>query len=836
MKIEDYFTSEIKAELKEKIKEAAGQEVYCIGRLTAKQQLINEIEVVARGNETAVPVPAVKLKPGEVIIHNHPSGNLSPSQPDLNLAAKFGAQNVGFMIVNNQVDDLYVVVEPILESKVEDLPVEEISEIFADGNLLEQNLPQYEYRFQQQTMAEVVSKAFNRQTHLLVEAGTGTGKSLAYLVPSIYWAKKNDQKVVVSTNTINLQEQLINKDIPFLQQVLNFDFKAVLVKGRRNYICLRKLYSLQEIAEQALEAQELDSYLQLVEWVNEAQTGCRSELVFQPDYSVWERVASESDTCLRSNCKYYGECFFIKARLKSIKADVLVVNHHLLFSDIAVRKEEGMDLEVAVLPKYKHVILDEAHNIEKVATSYLGQKITQQGLLKYLRQLHPPETKKGIEGFLMEIRFKINQVRDQIDKDIRLELQRLIDNILQPSVLKAINRTNNFFNTLINFKAEAKPDNLKEDRLRLKSEIIEEEGWQTVIEEADNLLLAMNQLSRKLAELHRQIELLSENELEDQEGLLVELEAKINRGKEMNKVIDGVINESTEDKVDWMETNENSKGEVKCSLNSAPINIADEFQENLLIEMDTIIFTSATLTIDKSFDYIRDRLGLEEDLVAELRTGDPFDYGQQAILGVPIDLPGPHSQEFTSEALKVLKELLLANEGRSLVLFTSYGMLNKFYYKLKPQLEETKINLYRQGEKSRHLLVKDFKEDVAPVIFGTDSFWEGIDIPGEQLSSVIIVKLPFPVPTDPIVEAKVEELKEEGKNAFQHYMLPRAVIKFKQGFGRLIRSKTDCGSVIVLDKRIINKRYGKAFINSIPRGCEVLTNKYAGIVQKIKKI
>ncbi len=228
-------------------------------------------------------------------------------------------------------------------------------------------------------------------------------------------------------------------------------------------------------------------------------------------------------------------------------------------------------------------------------------------------------------------------------------------------------------------------------------------------------------------------------------------------------------------------------------------------------------------------------MGLEEDLVAELQTGDPFNYDEQAMLAIPLDMPEPYTKEFTTQALKVLKELLIANQGRSLVLFTSYGMLNTFYYKLKPQLEDTKLNLYRQGEKSRHLLIQNFKDDLAPVIMGTDSFWEGIDIPGQKLSSVIIVKLPFQVPTDPIIEAKVEELESAGKNAFSNYMLPRAVIKFKQGFGRLIRSKSDSGAVVVLDKRIINKRYGKAFINSIPQGCQLVTENHKKIAKIINK-
>lgn len=836
MKIDDYFTAEARTKLKELIVEADQQEVYCIGRLSSGEEVITEIEVVARGNKEAVPVPAAKLRPGEVVIHNHPSGNLKPSQPDLNLAAKFGAQQIGFIIINNQVDDLYVVVEPDLKAEIKELTVEEISDLFAAGNALDETLAQYEYRRQQQIMGEVITKAFNRQTHLLVEAGTGTGKSLAYLIPSIYWAVENEQRVVISTNTINLQEQLIKKDIPLLKKALDLDFNAVLVKGRRNYVCLRKLYNLQQIADQALENEERESFLKLLNWANEARTGCRSELVFQPKASVWNRVASESDTCLRSDCPHYSQCFFARARAKSINADLLVVNHHLLFSDIAVRKEEGMDLEVAVLPRYSHIICDEAHNIEEVATNYLGQKVSKQQLIKYLNNLHVQQSKEGIQGFLMEARFKINQAREQIDDDTRLDLQRLIDNILQPLVLKVTDRTNTFFDVLEKFKQEVQSEEQGETKLRLTEEIREEKGWETIKEEADNLLLSLNQLSKRLDELRLEIDLLSTADIDGYEGLLVDITARVDRAKAVARVIDTVINQTDDDTVDWIELTKNSRGEINCRLNSAPINIAGEFKDNLLLEMDSIIFTSATLTVNKSFDYIRDRLGLEKDLVAELRTGDPFDYSQQALLGIPTDLPEPYDETFLTEALRVLKELLTANQGRSLVLFTSYGMLNQFYYKLRGELEETKLNLYRQGEKSRHLLIKDFKQDLAPVIFGTASFWEGIDIPGEQLSSVIIVKLPFQVPTDPVIEAKVEEIEAEGRNAFYNYMLPRAVIKFKQGFGRLIRSQSDSGSVIVLDKRILTKNYGKSFINSVPQGCKIIADNHQEITKKIEKI
>ncbi|MCK8823496.1 ATP-dependent DNA helicase [Fuchsiella alkaliacetigena] len=720
-------------------------------------------------------------------------------------------------------------------NEIEKLPVAEISELFTEGSLLAQNLNDYEYRYQQKIMAEVIAKAFNRQTHLLVEAGTGTGKSWAYLVPSIYWALQNKQRVVVSTNTINLQEQLIKKDIPFLQQVLDKDFKAVLVKGRSNYLCLRKLYTLENLATEVLSEAEFSSYSRLLAWNKQAVSGCRSELLFQPQFKLWQRVASESESCLRANCPYQQRCYFTQARQESISADILVVNHHLLFADIAVRKEEGMDLEMAVLPKYKHIILDEAHNIEEVATSYLGKKVSQRELLSFLHNLYPKESKQGIEGFLLELRFRINQAKEDIEKKQRLELQRLIDNTLQPLVLKSTERSNIFFECLANFTQELKTETAS-GKLRLKENIIEHADWLKVTEEAENFLLALNQLLRELKKLSSNLALISGVDFEDYEGVCLDLEAKIKYLQQMVETVDLILNDSaTEEVVNWIETKQNSQGEINCNLNSAPVDIAAEFKERLLVEMDSIIFTSATLTVDQSFSYIRDRLGLTEELVAELRTGDPFDYQQQAMLAVPIDLPGPNSEEFTKQAIAALAKLLFANQGRSLVLFTSYKMLNSFYLELKSELKEAEIDLYRQGDKSRHLLIKDFKESKAAVILGTASFWEGVDIPGDKLSLVVIVKLPFKVPTDPIVEAKVEELESTGKDPFLNYMLPQAVIKFKQGFGRLIRSQTDQGVVVVLDKRIINRRYGQVFINSIPRGCQVLSSKIEIVAEEINK-
>jgi len=695
--------------------------------------------------------------------------------------------------------------------------LQEVRDFFSPGNKLDSYFDKYEYRPEQQKMSVKIAEVFSKKEHLLVEAGTGTGKSLAYLVPSILMALKEEEKVVISTNTINLQEQLIKKDIPLLQEIFDLDFNAVLVKGRKNYICIRRLVQFGKSAQ--LDNQGYNTLSRIHNWVLDTATGCRSDLDFRVDYDIWDNISSESDLCLRANCPYYEQCHFIFAREEAQEADILVVNHHILFADLALRQERGLDGENAVLPPYKQVVFDEAHNIEEVATSYLGFRVNRRGVIKLLESLYNFDQQTGV---LLQTRAAISGLK----KNIKQNFQQNIDNKLVPLVRKINDLSHSLFNNLIKFIDNRTKG--RDRKLRLIEAIREEKYWQdSLMVEFDNLLINLNDLGKNLSELLEDIESY-EDEIDEVEAIKLELNAKVDSILKVGADIAELINFPEEDYVYWLEGYEED-----CSLHSAPINIAQQLQDNLLGKMDSVVLTSATLTVDKSFGFIKDNLGLIEE-VETLEVGSPFDYRNQLMLGVAKDLPQPNHPTFTDAVIASVKEIVQATRGRTLVLFTSYGMLNKVYNSLENQLDSLEVNnIYCQGMKSRQYLVEEFKNKEKAVLLGTSSFWEGVDIPGEQLSCVVIVKLPFVVPSEPVISAKVEQLEAAGENPFMKYMVPKAVIKFKQGFGRLIRTKDDKGWIVILDNRVITKRYGEIFLKSLPSGCNIVTGNLNSLSKKI---
>jgi ATP-dependent DNA helicase DinG len=698
--------------------------------------------------------------------------------------------------------------------------LQEVRDFFAPGNKLDSYFDKYEYRPEQQKMSVKIAEVFSKKEHLLVEAGTGTGKSLAYLVPSILMALKEEEKVVISTNTINLQEQLIKKDIPLLQEIFDLDFKAVLVKGRKNYICIRRLVQFGKSVQ--LDNQGYNTLSKIHHWVLETETGCRSDLDFRVGYDIWDNISSESDLCLRASCPYYEQCHFMFAREEAQEADILVVNHHILFADLALRQERGLDGENAVLPPYKQVVFDEAHNIEEVATSYLGFKVNRKGFIKLLESLYNFDQQTGV---LLQTRVTISSLK----KSIKQNFQQNIDNKLVPLVRKVNDLSHNLFNNLIRFI----DNNTKgrDRKLRLIESIRDGQYWQeSLIVEFDNLLINLNDLGKNLSELLEDIEFY-EDEIDEVEAVKLELNAKIESILKVGADIAELINFPEEDYVYWLEGYDED-----CSLHSAPLNIAQQLQDSLLGKMDSVILTSATLTVDRSFEFIKDNLGLIEENVETLEVGSPFDYRNQLRLGIAKDLPQPNHPAFIDAVIASIKEVIQATKGRTLVLFTSYGMLNKVYDVLEAQLDSLEVNnIYCQGMKSRQYLVEEFKNKEKAVLLGTSSFWEGVDIPGEELSCVVIVKLPFVVPSEPVISAKIEQLEAAGENPFIKYMVPKAVIKFKQGFGRLIRTKEDKGWIVILDNRVITKSYGKIFLDSLPNGCRILTDNLNVLSNKIRE-
>ncbi|MGL6064190.1 MAG: helicase C-terminal domain-containing protein [Fusobacteriaceae bacterium] len=782
--------------IREEIELSSGNEVFFRGIL-GESGLVEEVEALARGNKRATPAILKKMKKEEVIIHNHPSGHLYPSDADIEVASYYANSfNGGFYIVNNSATDIYVVVEVHKDENI----LIDTTPYFDKEGLIAQFFPEFEYRKEQLDMASVIEKGFNEEKKVVVEAGTGTGKTLAYLIPGIEWAVKNKKRIVFSTNTINLQEQLLNKDIPLAKKVLGYDFKYILVKGRGNYLCNRKYHNFvigEKVDMTDFTIVQKNQYSEIIKWGKFTKDGDKSELNFEVESQIWEIFQSETDTCIGNKCAYREECFFFKARDEKKKADVLITNHHLYFTDLAIRKEIGFSTDYAILPEYSSIVFDEAHNIEKVARDYFSCEVSKLSFTKVLNKIENTDKKRKNTGVLRIVESLCKEQKS-------FEGMKLIENLrvrqaqLSAAIKSYFNQTIELFT---NEKQEIASIRLKKDELSqinyidsLKfytSELLVEYGL-------------YQRLGRSLMKIIR--------ELDDDDGTINELVKYLERLDDYISNLKFIDSMEDEGYIYWVEVNR-KKGYAKRV--ATPLKIDSELQKNLFINMKTIIFTSATIAIGKSFKYFKDSIGLKDEVIEEV-ISSPFDYENKMKVYIPEDFSDPSSKDFSQEVANFLESSLVVSKGRTFVLFTSYKILNYVYYSVREELEKNGIELFIHGTSPRTQLVELYKNSEKPVLFGTDSFWEGVDIKGEKLSSVIIVKLPFKVPNDPITEAIIESIELQGKNSFMEFQIPEAVIKFKQGIGRLIRSKTDSGNIIILDNRVINKKYGQFFKNAIP--------------------
>lgn len=815
--------NEVKKRIKHAISKAGGNEVFFKG-IVDDYGMVWNIETLARGNKVSVPAILLDLDPGDVVIHNHPSGNLTPSRADLNIAAKLGQDGIGFIILDNDAEKNYVVVEPIQPSVEIKIDPQSIEEILGPKGSISRFLENFEYRQEQLTMSKAVVQGLNQSQHILVEAGTGTGKSLAYLIPGILWAVQNKKRIVISTNTINLQEQIIQKDIPFLKSVLAMDFKAVLVKGRSNYLCLRKLDNLE--TDDLLENLDEDilELKAIKEWGLKTRDGSRADLSFIPRENNWEQVCSEGDVCLKIHCNNYRECFFFKARRESASADILVVNHHLLFADISLRAK-GM--EGGVLPSYHSMVFDEAHNIEDTATQYFGYKINKYLSIKQLSRLF--YTKSGKQrGFLHDLNYKVSSNKF-VPAVIKQKLNDQIIMEFTPKITELIQHTHIFFDNIHSLLEGGTT------KLRLTDEFLESESFKDIKTQSFQYIKKLSDFIDRLRGVQKDLEELPSQAFESLIPQTVEINAYIKRLETVVETLDYIfLNVSSED-VKWFEVSGSTRNRYITAL-SAPLDVADSLNENIYQQYGCVVMTSATMTTARSFSYIKKRVGLDrcQEKLKELILPPPFNYKEQVMLCVPTHLPEPTYKEFNTSILDTLQKTIEATGGRAFVLFTSFKMLIETYEELRPKLERQGINCFRQGEVQRHLLLQNFKSDITSVLFATSSFWEGVDVQGEALSNVILVKLPFSVPDEPLVEARQELIAKRGGNPFMEYQVPQAVLKFKQGFGRLIRSKTDKGVVVITDKRILTKHYGKIFLNSLPK-CKEVAGDMDAVVEKIKE-
>jgi len=696
----------------------------------------------------------------------------------------------------------------------EPLPTEALCRMFATQGLIGRSLANYEYRREQVEMVQAVCDAFTEAKHLMVEAGTGTGKSLAYLLPAIAWACMNKDKVLVSTNTKNLQEQLYHKDLPFLSKLLPGRFQAALLKGRRNYLCIRRfVHVLRNFERELAGGDEYMALAPLLAWAAQTRSGdlaeCNGFMLSPAANAVLRWIVTGPDECLGRACRFRSRCFVQRARALAQLADVIVINHALLFS------EAGID--TPVLPPYRCLILDEAHNLEDVAADILGEAADAPSFLRLTNFLHHPRRDKSGSGLLATVMYEIDRALPAGAKAARDKLTESCGLAMQ-EVEQVVGAMRQFFEVLREPFNELPP---YVERILLEECHPSLGAGSAAWDAAVALRETISSLGEKVEALCGVLE--DTPQLADSaEELTGDLRSQVGRLRDMAAGIDFVLAEEEENYVYWLERTVRD-GRSNCSLRAAPLQIGRHMREFFFNEKRCVVLTSATMQVGGSFDYMLERLGMEgvpSERSRCLAMGSPFDYDHQALVGVTAFLPDPggqRQQTFDLELSSFLQDLLQQTSGRALVLFTSYSLLNATYEAIKEPLARAGITVLAQGHSgSREAITALFRSVTSSVLLGTRSFWEGVDISGETLSCLVLTKLPFHVFTDPLVRGRTEYLRNLGRDPFYHYTLPEAVISFRQGFGRLIRTRTDAGIVIITDRRVVTKAYGKSFLESLP--------------------
>jgi len=805
----DRLSPAVQALLRAEIAVAQGREVSFVAQADASGQIV-EARVAARGTVDAVlALPGIAER-GDMLLHNHPSGVLEPSGADLAVAARLHDGGVGFAIVNNAVTDCYVVVEIPRRRAVTRLDPVDVAGLLAERGPVAKGLGAFEDRPSQRDMAAYIADVYNDGGVAVLEAGTGVGKSFAYLVPALVWARENGERTVVSTNTINLQEQLVGKDLPVLARALatgDHTPTFALLKGWRNYLCLARLEQARGAQDSMFDSARAAEIETLAAWAARTGDGSLADLADEPTAEVWDAVAAESDLCPRLACPHFERCFLFQARRRAAEADVVVVNHHLLASDLAVRIASENWLEAAVLPPYRRLILDEAHHLEDVAATHLGAHVSALGVQRLLSRLE-----RNGRGLLPTILGELAR-RDDASSPANRQLagQGLVD------ALGAARRAADTLFVLLGVHLDSVAG--QGPVLRLTDAFAADPVWGQGLGVAlENLLVSLNALRGGVERTADQLTL--EDPADRKAQLIGELRGVVRRLDAAAQGLTAALQPPPGGPaaVRWLERRGKKGGNL--SLASVPLDLAPLLKENLFDRVDTVVLTSATLAASGDFGFLEERLGLDlppaRVSVREV-LASPFDFETQCLFGIPTDLPEPRDDEAGHDAAvaRVLLDLARAADGGIFVLFTSHAALRRAAAAVRDHVGG-RWPLLVQGEGQRDQLLRRFRESGSAILLGTDSFWEGVDVPGRALRVLILAKLPFKVPTEPLTAARLERLEERGVNGFTRYLVPLAALKLKQGFGRLIRTRSDAGVVLLLDRRAVTKSYGVRMLEGLP--------------------
>jgi ATP-dependent DNA helicase DinG len=667
-------------------------------------------------------------------------------------------------------------------------PKQDVSlyKFFAPGGVLSKTHPAYEFRRGQLQMAQAVEQALEEKRHLIVEAGTGTGKTLAYLLPVI----RSGKRVIISTGTKNLQEQLFYKDIPFLEQALfpsgEGKLNVCYMKGRSNYLCKKKLYDLTD--QPVLSGlEEIEHYRAIAAWEKTTHTGDRAELASLPEVSaLWHKLDARSDTCLGQKCSAFESCFITEMHRRALESDIIIVNHHLFFADLAIKQASEYAPDAGILPDVGAVIFDEAHELEDVAGSYFGVSVS-------------------------------NQRVDELVRDVEASLTRnkLLSTQLMGALKSLRERSQLFFSVLPPGEGRFAFENRREFMEENGDEFIAlNQSLERLAAELQNLPSKSEEVftfSRRARELQVQLGFLMESEDHNTVFWIERRGRGFSPRRHPSAALKAGYDRETAKEMPEGPRVASGGGRQNVWLQATPIDVAPILKTTLFEQLETAVLTSATLAVGGGFEYMKRRLGL--DHVREVVLPSHYDYPNQALFYVPPDLPDPRTPQFVAKAADRIRRLLEITRGRAFVLFTSYAQMNEVYQRLLGELE---FPMLLQGDAPKNALLEEFRLTPHAVLFATSSFWQGVDVQGEQLSCVIIDRLPFAVPSDPVVAARVKSIDAEGGNAFFQYQVPAAVITLKQGFGRLIRSLHDRGLLTLLDNRILKKAYGRTFVESLP--------------------